>query len=520
MPTVNKGKGVARHRSELWLEDSPGEKQSAGTCWKTITDVGGTGPFCRRVTIGTLPDDVLLEIFDFYVDEIESEDIDLDPLEPEGVAIEAWVTLVHVCQQWRYVMFASPCRLNLRLLCTRYHPVRNMLDVWPALPIAIRDSDARKLQMGGVDNVVAALEHNDRIYDITFLFDSNSLLEGYVAMMQVSFPALTSLFLVSFGKTASVLPDSFLGGSAPRLQSLKLIGILFPALRRLLLTTTDLVKLILWQVPHSGYISPSAMVTCLSSLNRLESLELGFHSPQSRPDRASRRPPPLTRTVLPSLTYLEFRGISEYLEDFVAEIDTPHLHKVDITFFSQLIFNTPRFRRFLSRTEPVGFPDRATLTFTSFSIEVGLSQPQGVVDDAEVKLRISCTELDWQLSSMAQVCNTSLPLFATLEHLYVHEGSYQSYSQPDDMESTQWVELFQPFTTVKNLYLSEEVTLRVAPALKELTGESVSELLPALQGLFLEGLQPLGPVQEAIKPFIAARQLSGQPIAVHRWERG
>jgi len=88
------------------------------------------------------------------------------------------------------------------------------------------------------------------------------------------------------------------------------------------------------------------------------------------------------------------------------------------------------------------------------------------------------------------------------------------------MESTQWVELFQPFTTVKNLYLSEEVTLRVAPALKELTGESVSELLPALQGLFLEGLQPLGPVQEAIKPFIAARQLSGQPIAVHRWERG
>jgi hypothetical protein len=37
--------------------------------------------------------------------------------------------------------------------------------------------------------------------------------------------------------------------------------------------------------------------------------------------------------------------------------------------------------------------------------------------------------------------------------------------------------------------------------------------------IFLEGLQPSGPVQEDPGKFVAARQLSGHPIAVSPWER-
>jgi hypothetical protein len=40
-----------------------------------------------------------------------------------------------------------------------------------------------------------------------------------------------------------------------------------------------------------------------------------------------------------------------------------------------------------------------------------------------------------------------------------------------------------------------------------------------LQNIFLEGLQPSGPVQEGIVKFVAARQLSGHPITVSLWER-
>jgi hypothetical protein len=54
----------------------------------------------------------------------------------------------------------------------------------------------------------------------------------------------------------------------------------------------------------------------------------------------------------------------------------------------------------------------------------------------------------------------------------------------------------------------------VAPALEQLAGERVTEALPALQCLLLQGPQPSDPVKRAIGKFAAARQLSGRPIAV------
>jgi hypothetical protein len=85
----------------------------------------------------------------------------------------------------------------------------------------------------------------------------------------------------------------------------------------------------------------------------------------------------------------------------------------------------------------------------------------------------------------------------------------------DDMEDTQWLDLLHPFTSVKDLALSAGSVPFVAPALQELSGERVREVLPALENLFLKGPQPSGPVKEAIGKFIAARQLAGCPVTVH-----
>ena len=89
------------------------------------------------------------------------------------------------------------------------------------------------------------------------------------------------------------------------------------------------------------------------------------------------------------------------------------------------------------------------------------------------------------------------------------------------MDSSLWLELFQLFVAVQSLYVSEELVLPVVAALKDLrvTGGTALEVLPALRNLSLEGLKPSGPVQEAIKSFVAARRLSDHPIAVHRWDR-
>jgi hypothetical protein len=100
----------------------------------------------------------------------------------------------------------------------------------------------------------------------------------------------------------------------------------FPALPNLLLSATHLVHLTLQRIPHSGYFSPKAIVTSLAVSTNLKSLTIEFESPLSRPNQESRHPPPLnTHTVLPALTHFQFKGVSEYLEDLVAQIDAPFL---------------------------------------------------------------------------------------------------------------------------------------------------------------------------------------------------
>src|SRR5712691_9084023 len=88
-----------------------------------IIKLSRTGQLYPPVTIEVLPNTVLLEIFSFYVDRPDA-------------GRDGWHTLVHVCRQWRVVVFDSPRRLNLRLLCTPKRPLKN-LDIWPVLPIDI-----------------------------------------------------------------------------------------------------------------------------------------------------------------------------------------------------------------------------------------------------------------------------------------------------------------------------------------------------------------------------------------------
>ena len=246
-----------------------------------------------RVTVDILPDVALLKIFDFYVNQAREEEV----RKAKPRKIQEWHTLVHVCRQWRAVVLGSPHRLGLRLLCTDKTPVKETLAVWPPLPIVMMQY-SRITQM---NNIIVALEHNERICQIGLFQVRNSQLEEVVTAMQQPFPALTNLAIGLFGwelEMPPVVPESFLGGSAPRLQDLQLEHVPFTGLPKLLLSATDLVSLQIWKIPHSGYISPEAMARCLSTLTRLKTLRLEFESPLSRPVRESRRPHSSTRSTL------------------------------------------------------------------------------------------------------------------------------------------------------------------------------------------------------------------------------
>ena len=233
-----------------------------------ITNLGGSDSdsdlLYSRVTIGNLPDDVLLEVF-VYVARRH-----LGPGERYPEDEIGWRTLVHVCKRWRSVVFSSPPCLDLQLCCTNKRPVKKLLDIWPPLPIYIYAVEKSPLR--GVTNILAALKQRNRVRGICIWGVPNSLLKKSVVLKR--FPALTNLNLLSHDEKAPVLPDSFLGGSAPSLRTTWLEGIPFPGIGKLLLSTTDLVSLSLFDIPHSGFISPEAMVATLSTLTRLEGLGL------------------------------------------------------------------------------------------------------------------------------------------------------------------------------------------------------------------------------------------------------
>ena len=463
-----------------------------------------------RVTVDMLPDVALLKIFDCYVNQAREEE------RVKTHKIQEWHTLVHVCRQWRTIVFGSPRRLGLRLLCTDTTPVKETLAVWPPLPIVIRKYNS----FTPMDNIIVALEHNERICQIG-LDVTKSQLEQVLAAMQQPFLTLTDLAirLYDWDGIPPVDHESFLGGSAPRLQHLELGCIPFPGLPKILLSATDLVRLYISRIPHSGYFSPEEMVRSLSTLTRLEQLLLRFESPLSRPVRETRRPHPTTRSTLLALTYFLFEGVSEYLEDLVARINAPVLDRFFITFFHQLIFDTPLLVQFFARTPNFQSLVGAHIIFSDRHVAVRSphTNPRGF------QLVVHCRQSDWQLSSLAQVCSSSFPqvLIRMVEHLHISEDEYE-YERPhwqDDIEVSQWLEGLRPFTALKHLHVSREFLPRIAPALQELAGEPVTEVLPALQSLFLEVVNPSGPVREAMDKFVAARHLAGHPITVSHWDR-
>jgi hypothetical protein len=330
--------------------------------------------------------------------------------------------------------------------------------------------------------------------------------------MHEPFPEMNFLSLRMDGYRETVppvLPNTFLGGSAPRLRSLTLEHIPFPTLPRLLLSSNDLVNLRLYRIPHSGYISPEAMATCISALTSLTILSIGFESPASRPDPRTQRPPPLTPAVLPALTSFHFHGVSEYLEDLMARIDAPLIYSVQITFFNQLVFDIQQLPRFIRHAPALMLYESAKMNIYADEIVMALSSMTRSSFKGSLTFRISCRGLDWQVSSMVQICNQLSFILSSIEQLNINGLIWRD----NDMDETQWLELFHPFTSVQTLasHDSSYVQSLIESALRELNGESATQVLPALEKLQLPWYRKSHP---DTWPFIIARQDSDHPVVV------
>ena len=444
-----------------------------------------------------LPDEVLLEVFD------------LCRGDNKYFSLKLWKPLVHVCQRWRQIVFKSPRRLHLVLDCDAKTSVR-LLAIWPSLPITMRYAANEEEDE---ENVIAALEHRRRILQIVFKNLTGHVLEKFTAVMQEPlFPALTYLRLQPIEETRLVIPNEFLGGSAPQLRIFFVDGIAFPTLPRLVASATHLTNLRLEKIPDAGYISPEAMVSCLSMLLELEDLVIGFQSRQ--PSRSQVTQP--SSAWLPSLTRFEFKGDAEYLKNLIAEIRAPNLDILRIRIFADVTFVNPDLHNFINVAEKLRQLKRARISLEPWSVGIALGRP------TSLDLGTRCDRLDQRISWMVQLCGALLHLLCHVEDLEISGDADSPSELQGAMESAEsrWLELFRTFTAVRRLYVTKKLGPLVAHTCQELNGERASEVLPALHHLFLGGLGQFGYVEDVIEPFNNARRQSNLPgVVVENWEQ-
>jgi hypothetical protein len=428
--------------------------------------------------VNMLPDIVLLEIFDFY-----RADPAVHIKVPHGPLPSLpwkWKILTQVCGRWRDVILGSPQRLDLRVVCTESTPTRTSLDIWPPLPINLICS--HQVNEQSIENVIVALERHDRITQIHIDDINGSALENLGVAMHEPLPVLTDFDLGSTDGLVPVLPEAFLGGSAPLLRFFFSSGIPFPTFPKFLLSATHIVYLGLLDIPHSGYIPPEVMATSLATLLNLESLYIGFQSLPSRPLPTSLPPP--TRMILPALTHLHLGGVSEYFEDLVDRIDTPQLNQLTVIFLMGLVFDDiPRLLNFIGYTVRLKPFNRASMEFSNQEISMILRSP------TKFELEIVRETPDWRLSSMTQIFSLHLPVLSHVELLKIRDDPAVDFrwDYDSDMDPSQWLELFHLLIALQSLHVSKRLVPPIASTLQGFTRARAMDVLPALRSLSLEG---------------------------------
>jgi hypothetical protein len=487
----------------------------------------------HKATVNNLPDNVLLEIFSFY---LYDTDPDRDSYFRDTRKWQTWRILAHICQRWRRIIFSSPRRLNLHVICTPGTPVRKNLAFWPVVLPIILDyypkpfCGSGSLDPDDEDNIIFVLEHARRVRRIEILeVSTGALIEQVFTVMQRSFPVLTDLDLrwttVDFSTPFPIIPRRFLGGSAPRLQYLRFQLFSFPEFPTFLWSAHNLTTLKLKDIYHIGHISPEAMVRGLPGLTGLGYLSISFCDETPPSDQWRSHPAPPMRAILPALFHFHYRGCSKYLEDLLAQIDTPRLKHVSIKYLTQPA-QVHQLSQLINRTENLKIDQfrRAMVTFCFDYIRFELDFSRGERRKAQLSLKfLGFEQLHVQVPRLVQVLGQLVAVFSKVDHLIV-SGFYITSRE---MDLTEWLPFFRLFPAVEALNLCQGVAAYIASALEDTAdienSEMATDVFPALYLMWLEmndGDDEDNDAEDRDKPvgsmerFLSLRQRSGHPVTV------
>ena len=451
--------------------------------------------------IHDLDDDSLLQIFSCY--RLETND--------NWNLRLAWRQLVQVCQRWRHLIFNSWFHLDMYLLLTNNSPSIVALNHLPPLPLVLHYSDRnRTIARKDEDNIHLGLQQHSRVLRGVILRAPSSRLRMWLEPMNKLFPRLGDLSLLSTTtETNLVLPELL---QAPNLSRLSLHGIGLPKKFPLLSSTTALSTLSLTHILESSYFSPGHLVPHLQGLPHLEELSVGFAIPIPLPSSEGKLlPAPLPPVTLPTLRRLTFKGVGVYLDNLVAQINTPVLERLNLTLLFELAFTLVNLTEFICRTE--GFKCLvARVIFNKYgaSIEAGFNEQQTI---GKLSLHVNCESLDWQIDSSAQVCSALGRALSAVEELTLDLDVIGMVSDWEkSLDSTLWHELLLPFIGVKKLYIGPPLTLELSQSLESVAGGLVLELLPELEELEVQ--LEIGRSKNVFSLFIETRESVDRPVHV------
>ena len=352
-------------------------------------------------------------------------------------------------------------------------------------------------------NLLVALKQLDRVSSISLTI-TDSLLAKLFAIKK-PFLELEELDLLSRDDAQLTLPRIFQWGA--RLRSLHLTRIAIPALSQLS-SSTGLVDLQLYEIQ---YIPPEAFANALSTMTRLQSLSVHFLSlPPTRNDDGNLPPSSGEHVDLPALSRLKYQGNSKYLDSLVARIDAPRLGDVDITFVTQSTLHALQLGQFIERIETRRELSQADILFSRSAISIRFSQPDA---PTRLGLRIPGEQIDWQLSSMAQILYQFSNFLSRVENLGINMT--EPPSGQVDVGGEPWLNLIRAFDGAKHFRVAGELATDILCAMRPADGEHPT-VLPALRDIRVR--RPLsmhGPLWDAIQSLNTSRWRSGTPVQVY-----
>jgi hypothetical protein len=338
-----------------------------------------------------------------------------------------------------------------------------------------------------------------------------SALHKFFCLMEKPFPILKKLRLFSKAgneRANPVLPKTFL---APNLHSMILLGVSLPKRLSLLSSTVSLVTLSLAGIGATGFPFPGRLVSRLRSLPQLENLIIEFCDiprPSAEGEALGEQGTPVT---LPSLKDLNFVGFSAYLECLVAQIRTPSLECLVVTFFKQNSFALPHLVHFTNTTEGLKQLRTGEVSFRPEGVYISMDQHRTPWKIGHFILDVTCHQLDQQIDCAKQICRALTPALSGVERLRLGLDFDQTMEgMAGEIDSTLWHELLRPFIAAKELRICPGLSQELTWAPQEDDIGSDPGFLPDLQDLVSDLFW-----EDADAPFawfIYSRRLAGRPV--------